>query len=308
MPGSISDFKASFNNGGIARPSRFDVSIPVPLTLIPYRGISSQLSLRCETTELPSRTFATAERKVGSNPSQKFPYIASYNDISMTFIVSEDMSEKTFFDTWMEYINPTYSFNFRYKQDYVSSILVNQYDATNTLTYSINLIDAFPVAVNQLDLDWSTEGHHKLTVVFAYSYWVNNSIQALGASLLSSAIASVVGGLGGLGSLDGNDGPDPYNPFSTINSLNPNAQNRGYSGVGGGGGINIGNESNFGVQKLDDGSSIQTFDDGSTLVTDSEGGLSSTPAIDGASQNTDIPSGDFDAVEEDTGNEAYYPE
>jgi hypothetical protein len=113
----------------------------------------------------------------------------------MTFIVSENMEEKLFFDAWMEYINPSYKFDFRYKADYTSTLQVNQYDQQNKKIYSINLIDAFPIAVNQLDLDWSSESYHKLTVVFAYTYWQNNSIQALGSSLLQSITSEIAAGV-----------------------------------------------------------------------------------------------------------------
>jgi hypothetical protein len=81
-------------------------------------------------------------------------------------------------------------------------LTINQYDVKNELTYSLNLIDAFPISVNQLDLDWSNEGFHKLTVVFAYRYWQNNSIQQLGSSLLQAGISEIINTIGGLS-------PDP---------------------------------------------------------------------------------------------------
>jgi hypothetical protein len=40
------------------------------------------------------------------------------------------------------------------------------------------LAAAFPINVNQLDLDWSSDGHHKLTVTFAYTYWHNPALQS----------------------------------------------------------------------------------------------------------------------------------
>jgi len=196
MP-SLTNFIQSFSTD-IARPKQFDVTIPVPLPLIPYLGTARNLSLRCESTQLPSRTFATTEQKFGSNPTEKHAYHSNYNDVDMTFIVSGDMREKLLFDAWMEYINPTITFDFNYKSDYISTLTVNQYDVSNELTYSINLIDAFPISVNQLDLDWSSEGHHKLTVVFAYRYWQNNSIQQLGSSLLQAGISEIINTIGGL--------------------------------------------------------------------------------------------------------------
>jgi hypothetical protein len=162
--------------------------------------------MRCESAQLPGRTFATAEQKIGSNPIEKFPYETTYNDIDLTFIVDDDMSQKVFFDAWMNYINPTFNYNYRYKSDYASIITVNQYDVMNDISYSCSLYDAFPISMNQLDLDWSNEGYHKLSVTFAYTYWKNNSLQALGMELVDagiSAIADAVGGLnavGGLGS------------------------------------------------------------------------------------------------------------
>ena len=80
MAGSISEFKSSFVTD-LARPSRFNVQIPIPLTLIPFRNTARQLTFRCETTQLPSRTFATAEQKFGSNPVEKYPYQSEYNEI-----------------------------------------------------------------------------------------------------------------------------------------------------------------------------------------------------------------------------------
>jgi hypothetical protein len=197
MAANISNFIGSFNTE-LARPNRFMVNIPAPIPLLPYLATSKLLSLRCETAQLPSRTFATADQKFGSNPIEKHAYHSNYNESEMSFIVSGDMKEKIFFDMWMEYINPTRSFDFSYRNDYISTLTVTQYDLSDKLTYSINLIDAFPVSVNQLDLDWSNDGHHKLTVVFAYRYWLNNSIQQLGSSILQAGITELLDSVGGL--------------------------------------------------------------------------------------------------------------
>jgi len=190
---SLNEFKSSFTTD-LAKPNRFDVSIPIPLVLLPYRGIARTLSLRCESTSLPSRTFSTAQQKFGSNPVEKYPFMSNYNDVEMTFIVSGNMDEKKFFDAWMEYINPTYKNDFRYKTDYISTMQINQYDERNNLTYSVNIIDAYPISVNQLDLNWSSTEYHKLTVVFANSYWQNNSLQSFGSSLAQNFIAQVATG------------------------------------------------------------------------------------------------------------------
>ena len=188
MAGSITNFISSFQND-LARPNRFDVNIPIPLTLIQYRNISQRLTFRCENANLPGRTISTTDQKI-YNIVEKFPNQTTYQDMDMIFIVGGDMAEKQFFDAWLELINPTTNFNFKYKGDYSTSITVNQYDINNNLTYTIELIDAYPIAVNQLDLDWSNDGYHKLTVVFAYTYWKNNSLN----NILQNALTAGIGG------------------------------------------------------------------------------------------------------------------
>jgi hypothetical protein len=184
MPANINSFVSSFTSD-VARPSRFDVAIYAPTAISNYYGMLQSgpgLNLRCESANLPGRTFGTVEQKFGSNPSLKYPIHSSYNDMDLTFIVSGDMSERTFFDIWLEYINPTTTFDFNYKlgtglntNDGFAApyIIVSQYDVNNNLTYAVQLYNAYPISVNQMDLDWSNDSYHKLTVAFAYDYWQN---------------------------------------------------------------------------------------------------------------------------------------
>ena len=86
---NISELLYSFKD--LARPNRFDVFIPIPVALLSYySGGARDLSFRCDQAELPSRTLATADRKIGSVPVQKFPYLSTYNDLTLTFLVGGD--------------------------------------------------------------------------------------------------------------------------------------------------------------------------------------------------------------------------
>jgi hypothetical protein len=202
MARTLNDFKSSFS-GDLARTSRFDVEIPLPLTLIPYIKSARRLNYRCEVANLPGRTFATTEQKI-YGPIEKHPYLTTYNDIDLTFIVDDDMQQRLLFDGWLNYINPTYNYNMRYKENYATTLTINQYNVSNEKTYAVSLIDAYPISMNQLDLDWNGDGYHKLTVTFAYTYWKNLSLQALGMDLLDAGLDSIVSGVGGLGGSIGN--------------------------------------------------------------------------------------------------------
>jgi hypothetical protein len=184
MAGSIAEFKASFRTE-LARPNKFDVFIPIPVGLAPYLTVSRALNYRCESTDLPGRAIATTTQKI-YGPEEKFPYQTTYNDINLTFICTDKMEEKNFFDAWFEYINPSVTFNFKYKEKYAVNLRINQYDVRNRVSYSVDLVEAFPIGINEMPLDWSSDGYHKLTVTFAYTKWRNNSVQALAMQLLET--------------------------------------------------------------------------------------------------------------------------
>lgn len=171
----LSDFKNSFGKD-LARQSRFNVFIPLPSKILPSSGGDSlrSLSYRCEIAQLPGRTLATTDQRT-YGPIQKHPYLTTYTDIDLTLIVTDGLIEKKIFDNWIEYINPTSTNDFNYRRSYETALTINQYDVTDKLSYSVNLYEAYPISMNQLDLDWSSEGYHKLMVTFAYTYWRSDS-------------------------------------------------------------------------------------------------------------------------------------
>lgn len=165
----IQEFLSSFKED-LARPSRFDVKINIPLDLTNIIDART-LALRCENAVLPGRTLNTTDLKI-YGPQEKIPYQSSYEDVTFTFIVTGNMLEKVLFNTWIEKINPSDNWNFEFKDKYVADISVTQYDISDNEIHTVNLIEAFPVSVNQLDLDWSNDNtYHKLNVTFAYRYW-----------------------------------------------------------------------------------------------------------------------------------------
>jgi hypothetical protein len=196
MAGSINEFKSSFTKD-LARANRFDVFVPIPLVLLPYFKSTRTLKFRCESAQLPGKSFATIEQKFGSAPVEKFPYMTNYQDIDLTFLIDDDMQQKLLFDGWMNYISPVYNFNFRYKSDYTTAITINQYDVQNELTYSVNLYDAYPIAMSQMDLNWNNDGIHKLVITFAYTNWQNNSLQDVGMQLLDYGINGLADAIAG---------------------------------------------------------------------------------------------------------------
>jgi hypothetical protein len=155
-------------------------------------GYARNLSFQCETAELPGRTLATFDART-YGPSKKYPYQTTYEDLNLTFICMNNLPsrsgrgsqnltglpEKRFFDNWMNVINPINTYNFEYKDGYSTKISIIQYDImstdnspnNNAVNYTVDFIEAFPISVNQLPLNWADDSILKLTVTFAYTRW-----------------------------------------------------------------------------------------------------------------------------------------
>ena len=192
---------------GPAKPSRFEVILPIPSYINSFVGnsileqlinlpnnivssitdifsapqdpatrttnasLSRYLALQCETAELPGRTLLTQDAKV-YGPTFKVPYQSQYNDINLGFICTNDFYERKLFDRWIEAIHPSDTNNLRFPKGngtrYMCNITIIQYDDFIKKIYSVQLIDAFPIGVAAQPLNWSEDNFHRLSVQFAY--------------------------------------------------------------------------------------------------------------------------------------------
>lgn len=166
---SVSGFVARISDKGLARTNRFRVIFTTP----PIGGNSEdyrQISLNCESAELPGRDLTTSDSRI-YGPTFKTPYMSNYNDISFTFLCDASLVEKRVFDEWMAAINPQNSFDFEYRESYVSRVVIEQLADNEVTTYSCELIEAFPIQVNAMPVSWGDDNYHRVTVTMTYRYW-----------------------------------------------------------------------------------------------------------------------------------------
>lgn len=217
---------------GLAKPNRFQVILPIPQTVGKYiqnslleqilnlpnsvfsdvtarvlggsegrsynPSISRYLALQCEAAELPGKSLATEKVQI-YGPSFDLPFQAEYNDTALTFICTNEFYERKLFDRWLEAIIPTDTNNVRFsrgKNTFLTNIKIVQYDDFIKQIYAVELIDAFPKAINAQPLSWSDDGFHRLTVQFSYKrfetiYEGGYDIGAATAALLGSSVAGV---------------------------------------------------------------------------------------------------------------------
>jgi hypothetical protein len=150
---------------------------------------------------LPGRTLQTADVKI-YGPSFKVPYQSQYNEITFTFICTNDFYERKLFDQWLECIMPSDTNNMRYAKGavskYMTDIKIIQYDDSIKQIYASVLVDAFPIGVAAQPLAWSDEGFHRVAVQFAYQKYApmfegTYDLGAAAGALFGTATARLAG-------------------------------------------------------------------------------------------------------------------
>jgi hypothetical protein len=148
---------------GLAKPSRFEVILPIPTYINTFIGssilekilnfpnsifsdvsdaistaiggqggasngansaMSRYLALQCESAELPGRTFQTADVKI-YGPTFKVPYQTQYGDTSLTFLCTNEFYERKLFERWMEAIQPSDTNNMRFPKGDTTRYMTN---------------------------------------------------------------------------------------------------------------------------------------------------------------------------------------
>jgi hypothetical protein len=173
--------------GGPAKQCRFAVRIsPVGVNNIlsqyNYGPLMRDLTMLCESTELPGRGFDISQVRY-YGPTQFVPRNSKYAEThDLRFICRQESFERQLFDDWLEIINPTNIFDFNYPEQYYCQIDVYQlaeYAANQNVraptepkaVYQWSLFKAWPVTVNPQPVTWGDQDIIRLDVSFAFKYW-----------------------------------------------------------------------------------------------------------------------------------------
>ena len=164
--------------GGIAYNDKYLVTLGPPAGFgLPGGGIMRrQLSFLCDTATLPTKSLATFEKTI-YGPVKAMPYRMTFTEASMSFIMTDSMREKDYFDAWQNKIIDQKSGNVGFFDDYKCDIKIQKFGrnvATDNdePTYEVKLIDAWPSIISEVQLSHSggTEAM-KLPVTFQFKKW-----------------------------------------------------------------------------------------------------------------------------------------
>lgn len=139
---------------------------------------SKYLAFRCDAAELPGVEI-TAIEFTHYGFKQKIPHHLNFAPLTLSFYVTSNMSERTFFDVWMDRMIGFNTGLASYPLDTSGGGVNNfaridlvQFDVLAYEQYIATVIDAFPISIAPMSLNWGGSDTHRLQVTFAYKKWL----------------------------------------------------------------------------------------------------------------------------------------
>ena len=168
MAFSLQEIKGSLRKG-VAFTSHYEVDVG-----------STDVNLKAIAVSAPGRSVAATPSGV-YGAIQEVGYGAIFAPVSITVICSPDHTERKFFSDWQDGVVGNHrrslgfatesAFNVGYYNDYVRTVTIRQYDDKGTKTNTIDLQQAYPRTISELNYNYAAKDLLTFTVSMQYRYY-----------------------------------------------------------------------------------------------------------------------------------------
>jgi len=214
MSFNINNFKSNIDSYGYIKNNKFEVYIQPPRFLRnkslninnrrrSVRSITEILRYRIEQVRTPSVSLLSNDTNIfGIGPTQKMPFNAQFFDTTFSVLLDRNTD---LWDFWYSWTNAIFNFNglepdgnnafiggriptycVEYKDEYSTNMTIVIYDDTGRTVKTINLYEAFPSSIREVQLAWNDNVNlMRLAITVTYS---NYSIVGQNTSLTTQPL------------------------------------------------------------------------------------------------------------------------
>ena len=174
---NVNKFSSSITATGLASPNKFEVVF----TKVPglELGAKEQLSIMCDQCSLAGRDVqAILDMQYGVRRQVVYNG-AAYTPLSLSFLCSASMAEKSYLEQWNNNCNPVNrGAHVAYYNDYVGELDIHVLDKSAKIrTYSMHYHEVYPKTVTAVELNHgTTNATLRVTAEIQYAYWTTNDI------------------------------------------------------------------------------------------------------------------------------------
>ena len=169
---SLSQFSSNIAKKGLASPNKFRIRFTMPSVV---NNPKEEFNLMVENVDLAGRNVNSAiniEYGVRREVAYNAP---AYDPLNITFLCSQDMSEKRKLEEWNNHIvKVNRGFDVEYYDNYIGSVKVEVLDKQTLKTkYWVEYLEAYPKVINSIPFNHSTTNQTvRVTASFVYSYYI----------------------------------------------------------------------------------------------------------------------------------------
>lgn len=188
--GVINEILAGFRTDeGLASPSRYEVILYPPPNLGAIKALEEQrvsnkeltkiVSLETTAVSFPGMSLETQEDVNIYGPVRNVVVGQTFANINTQIRLSQDHKERNYIDNWQRLAANRADFSVGYYEEYVGSMQIFQLDRNNRRRHGVELLECFPVDLQELSLDYATNNLLSFaTVSWSYRYWKNLTDEA----------------------------------------------------------------------------------------------------------------------------------
>ena len=172
---SLSQFSSNIAKKGLASPNKFRIRFTMPSVV---NNPKEEFNLMVENVDLAGRNVNSAiniEYGVRREVAYNAP---AYDPLNITFLCSQDMSEKRKLEEWNNHIvKVNRGFDVEYYDNYTGSVTVDVLDKNLKSTYYVEYLEAYPKVINSIPFNHTTTNQTvRVTASFVYSYYRTSDI------------------------------------------------------------------------------------------------------------------------------------
>lgn len=162
QPSKIDDLAAQITTSGLAFSNRYEVLINTPPVLNKEEsGVKPEfirsMTIRCDSITIPGRSFSTTPFRF-YGPARNMPYEQIYSgEVTMTFILSEDLRERDFFENWMKGVSRSTDYKFEYYSNYTTTMEIDVLSRDDESLYKIILEEVYPKLIGDIQVGYDKD-------------------------------------------------------------------------------------------------------------------------------------------------------
>jgi hypothetical protein len=167
---SVDRLKAQLESG-LARVNRYRLILPRDF------GIDTEsLNVFCDTVSLPGRQMTTSEYYISMRATQ-VAYAFGVAPLNVSFYLTNNWEAWNYINEWQKTVVDGLDFvtgyRLNFKQQYQKQMIIEHLDSEDQVRKRINVLNAFPTTLSEVELGNANSDIARITATFAYDNWTD---------------------------------------------------------------------------------------------------------------------------------------